>query len=510
MPRLPAALLLVATLPTTGEPQNLLARMPEVRRAINAGNAAAAFTLLDSIAAVAPEHPSVVFLSAHANGLAGRHAKARADIAKLLRWDARYARAALRDTTVAALRSEFPQVDSLARLAERPVSLGSVWATIAERDLVAEGTAWDPATQSVLVGSLNKHKIVAIARDGSVTDRVAAGVNGLRSVVGIHVDSARGTLWAASNPRYDTPADSTTSALFAFDARTGVFRSRLGVPGPGRHFLNDVTTSPDGTVYVTDSEGHVWFAPPGASELRELTALGRVLAPNGITISADGRVLFVADVDHIQALEIRTGSTWRLATPDSVSVAWIDGLAFAGGALIAHHPLSFWRIARYRLDPSWRRVEARQLLEANTPDGRTSTTGEVVGEDYVYIGNSQIDRMNAKTIDATTMEPIRIYRVRLPSVAHGPAPRGSPAGATSVSRELPAHDLRMPRVDMFEWSRYAGWGGTIGAALGAGYGLAFERGRWRTLETLADATIGFACGLVAGTAVYVVKLSLDR
>jgi ribosomal protein S18 acetylase RimI-like enzyme len=409
--------LILATLAATASAQNPLARMAEVRRQINAGNAAAALALLDSLAALAPDHPNVVFLRAHANGLAGRHAEARADLAKLLRWDARFARLALRDTNVAALRREFADVDSLARLAERPISLGSVWATIAERDLVAEGTAWDPATRSVLVGSLNKHKIVAIAPDGSVSDRVAAGASGLRSVVGIHVDSSRGILWAASNARFDTPNDSAPSALFAFDARTGAFKSRLTVPVPGRHFLNDVTTGPDGTVYVTDSEGWVWHAAPGASELRELTALGRVLAPNGITISGDGRVLFVSDADHIQALEIRTGSTWRIATPDSVNVAWIDGLAFAGGALIAHHPLSFWRIARYPLDRGWRRIEGRQLLEANTPDGRTSTTGEVVGEDYVYIGNSQIDRMNAKTIDPATMEPIRIYRVRLSGLA---------------------------------------------------------------------------------------------
>jgi hypothetical protein len=220
----------------------------------------------------------------------------------------------------------------------------------------------------------------------------------------------------ASNARYDTPSDSTPSKLFAFDARTGAFRSRLAVPAAGRSFLNDVTTGRDGTVYVTDSQaGRVWYAPPGATTLRELTALGPVLAPNGITISSDGRVLFVADVDHIRALDLRSGSTWRLSAPDSVSVAWIDGLAFANGSLIAHHPLTFWRIARYSLDPSWRRIVGRQLLEANTPDGRTSTTGEIVGDDYVYIGNSQIDRMNARTIDAATMEPIRIYRVRLGS-----------------------------------------------------------------------------------------------
>ena len=404
----------IAAIPSASAAQNPFVRMGETRRAIIARDTAAAFALLDSIRATVPDHPNYIFLRAHANGLAGRSAEARADIRTLMRWDARYARAALRDTNVATLRGEFTDVDSLVRLSEQPVSLGTVWATIAERDLVPEGTAWDPGTKSVLLGSLNKHKIIAIARDGSVSDRVAANANGLRSVVGIHVDARRRTLWAASNARYDTPTDSTPSALFAFDARTGAFRKRVTVPGGGKHFLNDVTTGSDGTVYVTDTEaGRVWFASPGASELRELTALGKVLAPNGITISPNGRVLFVADVDHIRALDIRSGTTWRVATPDSISVSGIDGLAFAGKSLIAHHPLSFWRVAKYRLDPTWRRIESRQLLEANTPDGRTSTTGEVVGDDYVYIGNSQIDRMNLKTIDPATMEPIRIYRVRI-------------------------------------------------------------------------------------------------
>src|SRR5688572_20472169 len=104
IPRLLVPFLLAVTLPTTGTAQNPLARMAEVRRAINAGDAATALALLDSLRAIAPDHPNVVFLSAHANGLAGRDAEARAALARLLRWDARYARAALRDTNVAALR----------------------------------------------------------------------------------------------------------------------------------------------------------------------------------------------------------------------------------------------------------------------------------------------------------------------------------------------------------------------------------------------------------------------
>jgi acyl-homoserine lactone acylase PvdQ len=52
----------------------------------------------------------------------------------------------------------------------------------------------------------------------------------------------------------------------------------------------------------------------------------------------------------------------------------------------------------------------------------------------VYIGNSQIDRMNAKTIDAATMEPIRIYRVRVrPAVdAQRTSTSRSPAERTEI------------------------------------------------------------------------------
>ena len=123
--------------------------------------------------------------------------------------------------------------------------------------------------------------------------------------------------------------------------------------------------------------------------------------------------LFVSDADHIRAHDVRSGQTWRVGIPDSLIVSGIDGLAFIDGTLIAHHPLAFWRIARYQLDPEWKRIVARTLIEASSPDGRTSTTGEIVGKDYVFIGNSQIDRMNQRTIDATSMDPVRMYRVRI-------------------------------------------------------------------------------------------------
>jgi DNA-binding beta-propeller fold protein YncE len=418
---------LLGTMPAPLNGQNAFSRLVgEVRSATAAGNHTTALAKADSLVARAPDHPGAVLVRAVALAATGRDADAAESVRRLLRRDPRYARTALRDSTLARVRPllDDVNVDSMAERADWPIAQGHAWTVLQERDLVLEGTAWDPATGRLLLGSLNKHKVVAVDTSGVARDLVPSGAHGLRSVVGIHVDSVRGTLWVASTPRYDTPTDTTSPAVFAFDAATGAFRRRI--PGPsGASFLNDLTTGPDGTVYLTDSRGaHVLVLPPAAETLGTYDPVGPLTAPNGITMSSDGTHLFVSDLDHVQVVSLATGQSWRLLAPDSVDMSGIDGLAFAGGALIAHHPLAFWRIARYALDSAFRRARSVAFIEWNTPDARTSTTGEVVDDDYYYIGNGQIDRMNAGTIDSATMEPIRLYRAPV---------RQAPGGAVAVA-----------------------------------------------------------------------------
>ena len=399
---------------THAQPASLAPRLQEARRASDAGDHTTALRIVDSVVALYPHLPNALFARARALGAAGRLDEAEGVVRQLGRWDGRYARSALQDSALAPLRERLgAEVARLAERSEVPVARAWVFAVLAERDLVPEGTAWDPATRAVLVGSLNKNKIVAIAPDGSVSDRVAQGAHGIASIVGIHVDAARNVLWVASNARYDRATDTTRGALFALDTRTGAFKARYPAPGQGPHFLNDITTGRDGAVYLTDTgAGAVWRLRAGAPALERFDAVA-VDAPNGITASPDGRYLFVADGDRVQVVSLSDGATWRLAVPDSVNIAYIDGLAYHDGALIAHHPLAFWRVARYRLDGAHRAVVGRELIEWNTPHSRTSTTGEVAGDRYVFIGNSQIDRMNAGTLDPATMEPVHIYSVPL-------------------------------------------------------------------------------------------------
>jgi DNA-binding beta-propeller fold protein YncE len=439
-----ATLPFVAVLAPTASAQGfatLQARLQEMRRSADSGRHERAVFLADSLARAHPDHPSVILARAIAMGAGGRTTDAADAVRKLLRWDARYARRALQEPALAPVKPLLDTADIAARAArmDTPLAAARAWAVLEERDLVPEGTAWDPSTQSVLVGSLNKNKVVAIAEDGTVSER-AGRASGLASVVGIHVDTVRGTLWVASNARYDEPADTTTPALLALDVRTGALRSRHTPAEGGKHFFNDITTSPDGTVYLTATDpARVWVLRPGASVLEPFAAIGPLTAPNGITISDDGRYLFVADLDHVQVVALERGESWRLATPDSVNVSGIDGLAFADGALIAHHWGVFWRVARYPMDRGYRAITGRSLLEANTADARTSPTGEVVNGEYVFIGNSQIDRMNAGTLDSAKMEPVRMYRVSL-------APRPRELVVVSLSERdsvavLDAHTL---------------------------------------------------------------------
>lgn len=414
-----SALLAVALLSGTSEAQAALgAAVQTIRTAMTAGNHETSVRVADSLVRVFPGHPSIVMLRAQTLAVAGRLDDAERDVRKLLAWDARYARRALQDSLFAPLRARLePVVTPLAVRADSLISRGTVIATIEERDFVPEGTAWDPATKSVLIGSLNKRAIIAIGPDGKITDRVQRGGNGLGSVVGIHVDS-RGVLWATSNSRFDVQTDTMRSAIYAFDAATGRFRARYELPaGSGPSFLNDLTTGADGAVYVTDSRaGVVWHLRPGATTLARFEAVGEITSPNGITSSSDGRHLFIADMDHIRAVPLAGGAHWNLEMPDSINVTGVDGLAFVPNGLIAHHPLSYWRVVHYSIDGTHRRITGRTVIEVNTPDSRTSTTGEVAGDRYVFIGNSQIDRMNAGTINAATMDVVRIYSIPLRSL----------------------------------------------------------------------------------------------
>jgi len=308
---------------------------------------------------------------------------------------------ALLDAELAALGSDPAYRELAARFAAREpqVRRSERAFVLGDRELVPEGIAHDPRSDTFFVGSIRKRKIVAVTRGGAARDFVPPAQGGLLAVLGLHVDAARRHLYAAtfaSGAMEGASAALTgTAALFRYDADTGALLGKYVLPGrPGEpHLLNDVAVAPGGEVYVTDSEaGAVWRLRPGAGALEPFLPAGTMIYPNGIALSPDGARLFVAHFRGIARVDVASGKTAPLSAPAAIRCAGVDGLALHQGALVAvQNGLGRARITRYPLDVALDTITGEEILESGNPVfAGIPTTGVVAGGAFYYIANSQI------------------------------------------------------------------------------------------------------------------------
>jgi len=127
-----------------------------------------------------------------------------------------------------------------------------------------EGATWDAVHHRFLVGSLRHGTVSVVEPDGSAATLVD-DPDVLVSIIGLHVDAARGrVLVANADPGAGLRTSSGTfhrlAGVGAYDLATGrrlFYVDLAAVAGDGgQHFANDLAFGPDGTAYVTDS-----FAP---------------------------------------------------------------------------------------------------------------------------------------------------------------------------------------------------------------------------------------------------------
>lgn len=218
-------------------------------------------------------------------------------------------------------------------------------------------------------------------------------------VVGMKVDARRGWLWvnSAATPNYVryTAADAGRSALFRYDLRTGRLLKRYAIADTGRHFLNDLVLADNGTVYLTNMfAGSIYSVAPGSDSLVLWTRPTGMSFPNGITLSGDGRTLFVASREGINTIDVGTRERRLLSAPDGVDVLSIDGLYWHRGALVGVQGGRRNRVQRFTLAPEGDRVTEATVLEAHHPMFMNPTTGVVVGDDIYVIANSQFSSIS--------------------------------------------------------------------------------------------------------------------
>lgn len=335
-------------------------------------------------------------------------------------------RLAASNSTLVPQSRDFPRMEGerftrIAKMiqANAPTPHAPVAFTVDQRDLIPEGIAYDAKTDTFFLSSIRLRKVVAVGPDGVARD---FATQGLMATLGLRVDPVRRLLWVASaytpSMKDAHPDEKARSALHAVELDSGRERVHLPVGGDGRaHLLNDLAVGADGTVYATDSPaGEVLRLSPGASQLDVLVSAGALVYPNGITLSDDGRTLFIADFEQgLSALRLDTGKLTTVSHPAGVSTHGFDGLYFHGGALIGvENGSGPGRVMRLVLAPTLDRVVRTEVLEAAHPLANIPTTGALARGALYLIANSQLHAFRGERPPARDqLEPVHVVRVPL-------------------------------------------------------------------------------------------------
>jgi SMP-30/Gluconolactonase/LRE-like region len=279
-----------------------------------------------------------------------------------------------------------------------------------EKDLVPEGLAYDPQRNVFYLSSLNRRKIVEIGRDGVTSNFVPSDSVKLLPVLGIRLSPNDGTVWA------DSFTDSGQSELLHFDA-AGKLLGRFKPEGTEKHGFNDLVIRKSGEVITTDSLANAVFRfDPASQTFTSLHIHRQLFYPNGIALSGDEHLLYMADDLGVVAVELTTGESHDVDPGQRSTLAGVDGLYWYNGSLVAiQNGIGSPRVAAFRLSNDGLRVTHTTVLENRTNFTVLPTTGAIRGSDFYFIANSQIDNLNDdKVMDVTRLEVIRVGVLRLP------------------------------------------------------------------------------------------------
>jgi len=363
----------------------------------------------DSLSKI-PDRGAALFLLARRYAHLGELQKALALLKECIALDEGFDPA---DSPALQALKSFPEFRELVEQVQRrypPVHLAHVAFTVPEKDLFPEGLAVDWPKHVFYMGSMHRKKIIRITEAGEISDFVKPDLYGLMPVGGVKVDPADHSVWAATDP-----GENNRSELVHFDAN-GKLLERYSAPGPGPHDLNDLVLRHESEIYISDTSAHKAYRFDRRSHsFKTLTFPRLILYPNGITVSEDGNLLYVADMFGVICIDLRNDSAREVGPGKGNTLAGIDGLYWYRNSLLGvQYGTGSYRIIRCHLSPDGHHVTSTEILEYRTPLVSFPTTGAISGEDFYFISNTGIANLkDDKVIDPERLESIHIAVVPL-------------------------------------------------------------------------------------------------
>jgi DNA-binding beta-propeller fold protein YncE len=303
------------------------------------------------------------------------------------------------DAPIAALASAF---DANAA----PVGESAPYAEIGTDQRLIEGLIWDPHTWHLYATSVVDRRLLDVRPDGAHILLEGA----LGSLFGGAYGSGR--LWISAAMIEQTPAGPGFAGLLAVDPANPSAAQRI--PAPAGATPGDVAVAPDGTVYLSDGQnGAVYHCPPGCTLLETWLPAGTFRSAQGMAVSADGRLLYVADYLYgLAAVDRASGHVFRMNAPPDMMLDGIDGLIRDHDSLIAIQngapPL---RIVQLSLSADGLGITSLRIVERADPAWGEPSLGAVIGDRLVYVSNPQWDRYGAHG-EVTGDGPVRPTQIR--------------------------------------------------------------------------------------------------
>jgi hypothetical protein len=353
--------------------------------------------------ALRPGVPRLVYNVACAEARNGNAAEAARRIESLLDRKMDFGSDKDDDFAAVAASPEFAGVRRKLEELRRPVGGSAVAFRLPEKDLLTEGIAYDAKTGAFYVSSVHKRKILRRAADGTVSDFVRSGQDGLLGVLGIAIDPKTRRLYACSAalPQmqgYEKKLEASSGVL-AFDLATGKLAGRWTLPpGDAAKAPGDVAVAENGDVYVTDGLGSgVYRIRAGRLDVEVFVAPGVFRSPQGVGFGPRGEVYIADYVTGLFRIDAQ-GKPREVASPPDVPVFGIDALLVRGRTLfVTQNGIAPERVVKLELDDAGERVRGGEILDMNDPEFAEPTLAAAVGGDLFVVGKSQWGLYDEKT-----------------------------------------------------------------------------------------------------------------
>lgn len=288
-----------------------------------------------------------------------------------------------------------------------------------EKDLFPEGIALDPITKTIFINSLRYHKIMKCGLDGSNPESFI-GSNQYGYLSGFGMTVKGDTLFALSN---SLPPTRSQSLLLLLNTKTGSLINSYSPVDTTFKYLNDLTVTSQGDIFITDSESNKLYTIQHSTGTLEVFLESDAISnSNGITISDDQRYLYLASGKGIRVLDKSSKTILNESNP---TYNGIDGLKYYENSLIGivngKKNREDHGVYRYFLNKENTAIVRVEKLISFDNTFKVPTTFAIFEDHIYFIVNSQIDNYDGELnqiLNDAKLEPHILMKLRIDSGEH--------------------------------------------------------------------------------------------